>query len=103
VQAVRKSTGASRELQLLRALAHAELNKVDTWIAARIDGLMQNIHDRQASTEYATKVNAVGGVLLTEATVCRTCKKPFTGALSGCRLYRGRAMEAEHVHCLSNE
>ncbi|KAI9599645.1 hypothetical protein BDF19DRAFT_419192 [Syncephalis fuscata] len=83
IQAVRKSTGASRELQLLRALAHTELNK--------------------ASAEYATQINAVGGVLLTDSTLCRTCKKPFAGALSGCRLRRGKVMEAEHVHCLSND
>ncbi|KAI8053065.1 hypothetical protein BDF22DRAFT_776430 [Syncephalis plumigaleata] len=83
IQAIRKSTGTSRELQLLRALAHTELNK--------------------ATIDYATRISAVGGVLVTESTLCRTCKKPLTGALSGCRLRRGKVMEVEHVHCLSNE
>jgi hypothetical protein len=43
-----------------------------------------------------------GPIALSENTLCRVCKKPFTSTLSGCQFRRGRALEVEHVHCLAN-
>ncbi|RKP08931.1 hypothetical protein THASP1DRAFT_29275 [Thamnocephalis sphaerospora] len=83
IQAVRRSTSASREQQILRALAHTELNK--------------------ASAAYIARAAMHGPIALSENTLCRVCKKPFTSPLSGCQLRRGRALEVEHVHCMADQ